>query len=181
MKFLKVLAITVFLLMPICDSANAILFTCIDNKGAKIFRDHSCMANEYQRDMQQSYQISVETIYKSEVAQPSVYSGGVTSGSAVSAECEKRGKELKNSKVKITNMGGAMAKLRLEQDYWIDCVLPPEQRAAAIEKRDRKRAEAQINQKLDDIQRKQNTLHDTTEGMRNELHGGMRSPSYLWY
>lgn len=163
-----------FLLMLICGSAHAVMYSCVDVRGSKILRNYPCEKNEKQEVIEKvvdpsyseinstgerQYYQSRKVIYIQSVQPVETENNtpenqdGITQ--AASTACEKQRVEL--SKIDPNkSIGDAVVFRRLQDDYEINCALPPNERQNA-------RAQRRILQKLNNIESGQRRIESVQQ------------------
>lgn len=118
-------------LMLVCGTANATMYSCVDRYGAKTLRNDICQQGEKQSviefDDPDPYSAvnstgEVQHYERRTVVRIRILLIPDDAGASPNAACEKRRKEIEGSSYEPTSLAGALVKDRLQRDYERDCL-----------------------------------------------------------
>lgn len=113
-KYMKVTMCRVILMLLVCGSSNAAMYSCVDRNGTKTLKNYPCEQNEKQQVIETEFVPSIDT--------QAVRTPNAARNNSVKDEvCEKRRKEIDESTYQPTNLAGALVKQRNKQAYERDC------------------------------------------------------------
>lgn len=130
---MKVTMYRVILMMLVCGSSNAAMYSCVDENGTKTLRNYPCEQNEKQQVIEKEVAPSHSTINSTGEQQsyrgrePEIYTQAVRTPNAAGNNsvkdevCEKRRKEIDESTYQPTTLAGALVMQRNKQAYERDC------------------------------------------------------------
>lgn len=104
----------VILMMLVCGSSNADMYSCVDKNGTKTLRNNPCEKIEKQQVIETEY---VPSIYTQAERTPNA----ARNNSVKDDMCEKRRKEIDESTYQSTTLAGALFRQRNKQAYERDC------------------------------------------------------------